>query len=155
MKNSTYFLPQREIATTSQSNVNLSYSECENQFFESENGKRQHRYIRSGGDNMHYRRKSTCCLVCCDFSEGLLVNLYCLFSFLHNKTNVKIDFNIKKLLSSPKKIYYINHQSINQFSGPAYPWGVAGAAARVGASKHVDPLQQRIDALLGCQGETN
>ena len=29
------------------------------------------------------------------------------------------------------------------------------AAARVGASKHLDPLQQRIDALLGCQGETN
>ena len=48
-----------------------------------------------------------------------------------------------------------NVQSINQFSGPAYPWGVAGAAAQVGASKHLDPLQQRIDALLGCQGETN
>ena len=48
-----------------------------------------------------------------------------------------------------------NIQSINQFSGPAYPWGVAGAAAQVGASKHLDPLQQRIDALLGCQGETN
>ena len=47
------------------------------------------------------------------------------------------------------------HQSINQFSGPAYPWGVAGAAAQVGASKHLDPLQQRIDVLLGCQGETN
>ena len=47
------------------------------------------------------------------------------------------------------------NQSINQFSGPAYPWGVAGAAAQVGASKHLDPLQQRIDALLGCQGETN
>ena len=46
-------------------------------------------------------------------------------------------------------------QSINQFSGPAYPWGVAGAAAQVGASKHLDPLQQRIDVLLGCQGETN
>ena len=46
-------------------------------------------------------------------------------------------------------------QSINQFSGPAYPWGVAGAAAQVGASKHLDPLQQRIDAVLGCQGETN
>ena len=45
--------------------------------------------------------------------------------------------------------------SINQFSGPAYPWGVAGAAAQVGASKHLDPLQQRIDALLGCQGEIN
>ena len=45
--------------------------------------------------------------------------------------------------------------SINQFSGPAYPWEVAGAAVRVGASTHLDPLQQRIDALLGCQGETN
>ena len=44
---------------------------------------------------------------------------------------------------------------INQFSGPAYPWGVAGAEAQVGASKHLDPLQQRVDALLGCQGETN
>ena len=52
-----------------------------------------------------------------------------------------------------EKLYTI--QSINQFSGPAYPWGVAGAAAQVGASKHLDPLQQRIDALLGCQGETN
>ena len=49
----------------------------------------------------------------------------------------------------------LKYQSINQFSGPAYPWGVAGAAAQVGASKHLDPLQQRIDALLGCQGETN
>ena len=46
-------------------------------------------------------------------------------------------------------------QSINQFSGPAYPWGVAGAAAQVGASKHLDPLQQRIDALLGRKGKTN
>ena len=44
---------------------------------------------------------------------------------------------------------------INQFSGPAYPWGVAGAAAPVGSSKHLNPLQQTIDALLGCQGETN
>ena len=33
--------------------------------------------------------------------------------------------------------------------------GGRGAAVRVGASKHLDPLQQRIDALLGCQGETN
>ena len=57
----------------------------------------------------------------------------------------------------------VENQSINQFSGPAYPWGVAGAAAQVGASsiscwqqlKHLDPLQQRIDAQLGCQGETN
>ena len=48
-----------------------------------------------------------------------------------------------------------SHSKINQFSGPAYPWGIAGAAARVGASKHLDPLQQRTDALLGCQGETN
>ena len=54
---------------------------------------------------------------------------------------------ITQVVSSP--------QSINQFSGPAYPWGVAGAAARVGASKHLDPLRQRIDALLGCLGETN
>ena len=29
------------------------------------------------------------------------------------------------------------------------------AAARVGASKHLDPLQQRIDALLGSQTKTN
>ena len=42
---------------------------------------------------------------------------------------------------------------MNQFSGPAYPWGVAGAAAQVGASKNLDSLQQRVDALLGCQGE--
>ena len=33
--------------------------------------------------------------------------------------------------------------------------GVAGAVARVESSKHLDPLQQRTDALLGCQGETN
>ena len=33
--------------------------------------------------------------------------------------------------------------------------GVAGAAARVGATKHLDPLRQRVDALVGCQGETN
>ena len=56
---------------------------------------------------------------------------------------------------SLRAFYIIKYQSINQFSGPAYPWGVAGAAARVGASKHLDPLQQRIDALLECQGETN
>ena len=30
-----------------------------------------------------------------------------------------------------------------------------GAAARVGASKHLDRLQQRIDALLGYRGKTN
>ena len=47
------------------------------------------------------------------------------------------------------------YQSINQFFGPAYPWGFAGAAARVGSSKHLNPLQQRTDALQGCQGETN
>ena len=46
-----------------------------------------------------------------------------------------------------------NEPSINQLFGPPYPWGVAGAAARVGASKHLDPLRQRTDALLGCQGE--
>ena len=45
--------------------------------------------------------------------------------------------------------------SIHPFSRPAYPWEVAGAAAQVGVSKHLDPLQQRIDALLECQGETN
>ena len=44
--------------------------------------------------------------------------------------------------------------TIHSFSGLAYPWGVPGAAAKVGASKHLDPLQQTIDALLGCQGET-
>ena len=38
---------------------------------------------------------------------------------------------------------------------PAYPGGIARAAARVGASKHLDPLQQRIDAVLGRQGEIN
>ena len=45
--------------------------------------------------------------------------------------------------------------SINQLSRPAHPLGVAGAAARVGSSKHLHPVQQRIDALLGYQGETN
>ena len=29
------------------------------------------------------------------------------------------------------------------------------AAAQVGASTHINPLQQKIDALLGCQSETN
>ena len=46
------------------------------------------------------------------------------------------------------------NQSIN-FLDPLILGGIAGAAAQVGASKHLDPLQQRIDALLGCQGETN
>ena len=32
---------------------------------------------------------------------------------------------------------------------PAYPWGVAGAAARGVASMHIDTLQQKIDALGG------
>ena len=62
-----------------------------------------------------------------------------------------ISKNINDSIQKTKMRY----NSINQFSGPAYPWGVAGAAAQVGASKHLDPLQQRIDALLGCQGETN
>ena len=65
---------------------------------------------------------------------------------------------IQKLRSKPndaKQSQQSMKSSINQFSGPAYPWGVTGAAAQVGASKHLDPLQQRIDALLGCQGETN
>ena len=38
------------------------------------------------------------------------------------------------------------------FSRPAYSWGVAGAAARVGASQHLNPLLQRIDVLVRCQG---
>ena len=67
------------------------------------------------------------------------------------KFNANTRTNIKRLFKQPNLLL----QSINQFSGPAYPWGVAGAAARVGASKHLDPLQQRIDALLECQGETN
>ena len=66
-----------------------------------------------------------------------------------NRLNAMIEMNL--CLKIIKKF----NQSINQFSGPAYPWGVAGAAAQVGTSKHLDPLQQRIDALLGCQGETN
>ena len=53
------------------------------------------------------------------------------------------------------KIFGGQFSSINQFSGHAYPWRVAGAAARVGSSKHLDPLQQSIDALQECQGETN
>ena len=55
-------------------------------------------------------------------------------------------------------ILQCNAEKVNKltnFSRPACPLGVAGTAARVGASKHLDPLQQRIDALLGCQGETN
>ena len=47
------------------------------------------------------------------------------------------------------------HSFIHPFFKRAYPWGVPGAAARVGSSKHLYPSQQRIDGLLGCQGETN
>ena len=61
----------------------------------------------------------------------------------------------KDMDQGQRVFFRFQYQSINQFSGPAYPWGVAGAAAQVGASKHLNPLQQRIDALLGCQGETN
>ena len=39
MKNSSFFQPQKEIAMISPSNMNLSYSECGKQFFESENEK--------------------------------------------------------------------------------------------------------------------
>ena len=74
--------------------------------------------------------------------NALEVNCNCELRRLHNWCDAN------ELQINPEK-------SINQFSGPAYPWGVAGAAAQVGASKHLDPLQQRIDALLGCQGETN
>ena len=41
------------------------------------------------------------------------------------------------------------------FSKLAHPCGVAGAAARVETSKHLNPLQRRVDALVECQGETN
>ena len=52
---------------------------------------------------------------------------------------------------------YVNDTFViyHPFFTPAYPWGVAGAAAQVGASKHLDPPQQTIDAVLRCQGETN
>ena len=40
------------------------------------------------------------------------------------------------------------------FSKHAYPWGVAGEAAQVGAAKHLDPLRRRVDALVECRGET-
>ena len=39
------------------------------------------------------------------------------------------------------------------FSRPTYLWGVSGAI-QVGASKHLDPVRQRVDALAECQGET-
>ena len=42
-------------------------------------------------------------------------------------------------------------QLFTYFSGSAYPWGVARAAAQAGASQHLDSLQQTIDALLECQ----
>ena len=35
----------------------------------------------------------------------------------------------------------------------AYSWRVAGSAVQVEASKHLDPLQQMVDALVQCQGE--
>ena len=41
------------------------------------------------------------------------------------------------------------------FLRPAYPWGVAGAAARVGPSKHLNPVLQGVDALVEFQGKTN
>ena len=40
---------------------------------------------------------------------------------------------------------------IHLFSRHAYPRGVAGAAAGVETSKHLDPLQQRIDTLLNAK----
>ena len=60
---------------------------------------------------------------------------------------------LNHFMIEPYFFHYL--QNLLTFSRPAYRWGVAGAAARVGASKHLDPLQQRIDALLGCQGETD
>ena len=80
-------------------------------------------------------------------TKGLLKSISTknkLFQQCYKQNNTYLDAKYKS---------YFNQ--INQFSGPAYPWGVAGAAAQVGASKHLDPLQQRIDVLLGCQGETN
>ena len=47
--------------------------------------------------------------------------------------------------------FFSDSYLLTYFFEPAYPWGVAEAAAPVGASKHLDLLQQRIDALLGCQ----
>ena len=44
--------------------------------------------------------------------------------------------------------------TITNCSRRAFPWGVAGAAALVGASKHLDPLPRKVDALEGCLGET-
>ena len=52
-------------------------------------------------------------------------------------------------------MYVVLNVLFTYLSGPAYPWEVAGAAARVEAFKHLDPLRQRIDALLECQGEAN
>ena len=37
----------------------------------------------------------------------------------------------------------------------AHLWGVARSAVRVGGSKHLDPQRQRVDAVVGCQGDTN
>ena len=52
----------------------------------------------------------------------------------------QFDIHISMIQRKPGTLYVPFNQSINQFSGPAYLWGVAGAAARVGASKHLDPL---------------
>ena len=35
------------------------------------------------------------------------------------------------------------------------PWEVTATATRVVSSKHLDPLRQRVDALVECQDETN
>ena len=35
----------------------------------------------------------------------------------------------------------------------AYPWGVVGAAARVGVSKHLDPLLGRVDAVVNAKAK--
>ena len=81
------------------------------------------------------------------------------YGFRKNSSTIHAiaDIHNNLMTTADKRLYCttVAYFSINQFSGPAYPWGVAGAAAQVGASKHLDPLQQRIDALLGCQGETN
>ena len=57
------------------------------------------------------------------------------------------NFLIKLKMKESTTIYLSFQASLS--------WGVTGAAVQVGAFEHLDLLQQSMDALLGCQGETN
>ena len=65
----------------------------------------------------------------------------------------------KKLLSCSFVLLYVRSANalITDFSGPAYPWGVAGESVRIGAFKHLDLDSERlrIDALVDTKARLN